>query len=171
MLINRILAFNFLQSYINTLTLTNTNAIYDLIPLPLDPLHHNSPPPAHQTQHPPLPNRRHLVPPPSTASTPQTPPPANPCAQTPSAKSASSAQQPTPTVSPSPTPCTSLAAPSSPPPSRPSKRTSRHYPGVFNPKRALQDPAHPKVTDISPEVLNFGLGRPACLGRWFASCL
>lgn len=48
---------------------------------------------------------------------------------------------------------------------------SKHYPGGFNPKRALQDPARPKVTTISPEFLNFGLGRPACPGRWFASNL
>lgn len=43
-----------------------------------------------------------------------------------------------------------------------------NYPGGFNPRRALEDPTHPSVTTISPEFLNFGLGRPACPGRWFA---
>ena len=43
-----------------------------------------------------------------------------------------------------------------------------NYPGGFNPRRALEDPNRPSVTTISPEFLNFGLGRPACPGRWFA---
>jgi cytochrome P450 len=48
---------------------------------------------------------------------------------------------------------------------------SKNYPGGFNPKRALQDPDRPKSTTIGPDFLNFGLGRPACPGRWFASNL
>jgi cytochrome P450 len=45
------------------------------------------------------------------------------------------------------------------------------WPGGFDPKRSIRDPAHPKVTTISPDFLNFGMGRPACPGRWFASNL
>lgn len=46
-----------------------------------------------------------------------------------------------------------------------------NYPGGFNPRRALEDPARPKVTTLSPDFLIFGLGRPACPGRWFAITL
>ncbi|KAF5027510.1 hypothetical protein F66182_381 [Fusarium sp. NRRL 66182] len=45
------------------------------------------------------------------------------------------------------------------------------YPGGFNPRRSMQDAAHPKMTDISPDFLNFGLGRGACPGRFFTSNL
>ncbi|EED13313.1 cytochrome P450, putative [Talaromyces stipitatus ATCC 10500] len=48
------------------------------------------------------------------------------------------------------------------------QQDSANYPGGFNPRRALEDPTHPTVTTISPVFLNFGLGRPACPGRWFA---
>lgn len=48
---------------------------------------------------------------------------------------------------------------------------AKNYPGGFNPKRSLEDPNHPKSTDIGPDFLNFGLGRPACPGRWFAANL
>ncbi|KAM0815762.1 putative Ent-kaurene oxidase [Seiridium cardinale] len=48
---------------------------------------------------------------------------------------------------------------------------AKNYPGGFNPKRALQDPTRPRITAISPDFLNFGLGRPACSGRWFAANL
>jgi cytochrome P450 len=51
------------------------------------------------------------------------------------------------------------------------QRDERAYPGGFNPRRHLQDPENPKVTDISPNFLNFGLGRGACPGRWFTSNL
>ncbi|OJD19424.1 hypothetical protein AJ78_00598 [Emergomyces pasteurianus Ep9510] len=51
------------------------------------------------------------------------------------------------------------------------QRDEANYPGGFDPKRALRDPANPKITTISPEFLNFGLGRPACPGRWFAASL
>ncbi|KAF3759927.1 putative cytochrome P450 [Cryphonectria parasitica EP155] len=51
------------------------------------------------------------------------------------------------------------------------QRDESLYPGGFNPERALQDPAHPKMTDISREFLNFGLGRSACPGRWFTANL
>ncbi|KAK7746230.1 hypothetical protein SLS62_009446 [Diatrype stigma] len=47
----------------------------------------------------------------------------------------------------------------------------KYYPGGFNPRRALEDPARPKVTTLSPDFLIFGLGRPACPGRWFAITL
>lgn len=45
----------------------------------------------------------------------------------------------------------------------------KYYPGGFDPERALHDPSHPKITTVSPDFLNFGLGRPACPGRWFTS--
>ncbi|RYP20682.1 hypothetical protein DL765_002632 [Monosporascus sp. GIB2] len=48
---------------------------------------------------------------------------------------------------------------------------TKYYPGGFNPRRALEDPARPKVTTLSPDFLIFGLGRPACPGRWFAITL
>lgn len=48
------------------------------------------------------------------------------------------------------------------------QQDSANYPGGFNPRRALEDPSRPNVTTISPEFLNFGLGRPACPSRWFA---
>ncbi|KAK2731040.1 hypothetical protein FQN55_005166 [Onygenales sp. PD_40] len=51
------------------------------------------------------------------------------------------------------------------------QQDEENYPGGFDPKRALRDPAKPKITTISPEFLNFGLGRPACPGRWFAASL
>ncbi|KAK2804810.1 hypothetical protein FQN51_001452 [Onygenales sp. PD_10] len=53
-------------------------------------------------------------------------------------------------------------------PNRSIQRDRRHYPGGFNPKRALHDPTRPRATTVSREFLNFGLGRPACPGRWFA---
>lgn len=51
------------------------------------------------------------------------------------------------------------------------QRDEAAYPGGFNPRRSMQDSEHPKVTDISPSFLNFGLGRGACPGRWFTSNL
>lgn len=51
------------------------------------------------------------------------------------------------------------------------QRDETAYPGGFNPRRSMEDPEHPKVTDISPNFLNFGLGRGACPGRWFTSNL
>lgn len=51
------------------------------------------------------------------------------------------------------------------------QRDERTYPGGFNPRRSIQDPANPKLTDISPDFLNFGLGRGACPGRFFTSNL
>lgn len=51
------------------------------------------------------------------------------------------------------------------------QRDERVYPGGFNPRRSLTDPEHPKMTDISPDFLNFGLGRGACPGRFFTSNL
>jgi cytochrome P450 len=51
------------------------------------------------------------------------------------------------------------------------QRDETAYPGGFNPRRSMQDPEHPKVTDISQNFLNFGLGRGACPGRWFTSNL
>lgn len=56
-------------------------------------------------------------------------------------------------------------------PFRTGQRDERLYPGGFNPKRALEDPEKPKMTDISKEFLNFGLGRSACPGRWFTQNL
>lgn len=56
-------------------------------------------------------------------------------------------------------------------PFRTGQRDEELYPGGFNPKRALEDAAHPKMTDISKEFLNFGLGRSACPGRWFTQNL
>lgn len=51
------------------------------------------------------------------------------------------------------------------------QRDPAAYPGGFNPRRSMQDPERPKVTDISPSFLNFGLGRGACPGRYFTSNL
>lgn len=51
------------------------------------------------------------------------------------------------------------------------QRDETAYPGGFNPRRSIDDPEHPKVTDISPNFLNFGLGRGACPGRWFTNNL
>lgn len=51
------------------------------------------------------------------------------------------------------------------------QRDEAAYPGGFNPRRSMQDPANPKLTDISPDFLNFGLGRGACPGRFFTSNL
>lgn len=51
------------------------------------------------------------------------------------------------------------------------QRDENAYPGGFNPRRSMEDTEHPKVTDISPAFLNFGLGRAACPGRWFTSNL
>src|SRR6478735_12712779 len=38
------------------------------------------------------------------------------------------------------------------------QRDERTYPGGFNPRRSMEDPEHPRMTDISPDFLNFGLG-------------
>lgn len=51
------------------------------------------------------------------------------------------------------------------------QRDEAAYPGGFNPRRSVEDPEHPKMTDISPNFLNFGLGRGACPGRFFTSNL
>ncbi|KIM92656.1 hypothetical protein OIDMADRAFT_62368 [Oidiodendron maius Zn] len=51
------------------------------------------------------------------------------------------------------------------------QRDDKAYPGGFNPRRSMDDPEHPKMTDISPNFLNFGLGRGACPGRFFTSNL
>ncbi|KAH8817505.1 cytochrome P450 [Xylogone sp. PMI_703] len=51
------------------------------------------------------------------------------------------------------------------------QRDEGAYPGGFNPRRSIEDPGHPKMTDISPNFLNFGLGRGACPGRFFTSNL
>lgn len=51
------------------------------------------------------------------------------------------------------------------------QRDETVYPGGFNPRRSMEDPTHPKMTDISPDFLNFGLGRGACPGRFFTSNL
>ena len=51
------------------------------------------------------------------------------------------------------------------------QRDEAAYPGGFNPRRFMEDPEHPKMTDISPNFLNFGLGRGACPGRFFTSNL
>ena len=51
------------------------------------------------------------------------------------------------------------------------QRDEAAYPGGFNPRRSMADPEHPKLTDISPNFLNFGLGRGACPGRFFTSNL
>ncbi|KAI9687450.1 MAG: hypothetical protein M1822_002059 [Bathelium mastoideum] len=51
------------------------------------------------------------------------------------------------------------------------QRDEAAYPGGFNPRRSMEDPEHPKMTDISPNFLNFGLGRGACPGRFFTSNL
>ncbi|EGE81029.2 cytochrome P450 [Blastomyces dermatitidis ATCC 18188] len=51
------------------------------------------------------------------------------------------------------------------------QRDKDNYPSGFDPKRSLRDPAKPKITTSSPEFLNFGLGHPACPGRWFAASL
>lgn len=51
------------------------------------------------------------------------------------------------------------------------QRDDRAYPGGFNPRRSMEDPEHPRMTDISPDFLNFGLGRGACPGRFFTSNL
>lgn len=48
------------------------------------------------------------------------------------------------------------------------QQVSVNYPGGFNPRCELEDPTHPSITTITPEFLNFGLGRPTCPGRWFA---
>ena len=53
-------------------------------------------------------------------------------------------------------------------PNRSIQRDPVRYPRGFDPKRALKDPEKPRATTISKEFLNFGLGRPACPGRWFA---
>lgn len=51
------------------------------------------------------------------------------------------------------------------------QRDEAIYPGGFNPRRSMEDPKHPKMTDISPDFLNFGLGRGECPGRFFTSNL
>lgn len=51
------------------------------------------------------------------------------------------------------------------------QRDESIYPGGFNPRRSMEDPKHPKITDISPDFLNFGLGRGECPGRFFTSNL
>ncbi|RYP58390.1 hypothetical protein DL770_010437 [Monosporascus sp. CRB-9-2] len=38
---------------------------------------------------------------------------------------------------------------------------TKYYPGGFNPRRALEGPACPKATNLTPDFLIFGLGRPA----------
>lgn len=54
-------------------------------------------------------------------------------------------------------------------PIRAMQRDPELYPGGFDYKRSLRDPARPKITTTSPDFLNFGLGRPACPGRFYAA--
>ena len=51
------------------------------------------------------------------------------------------------------------------------QRDEETYPGGFQPRRWIDDPNRTALTDISPDFLNFGLGRGACPGRFFTSNL
>ncbi|KAK9778219.1 putative Ent-kaurene oxidase [Seiridium cardinale] len=138
MLVNRILAFNFLQSYSNTLTLTNS--VYDLISLPEDLFN--------QT----VTDLRNLR--------------TNPIGEVGLERTIMSKDGFTFSNGLHVPKGATLAAPM-----KAIQHDAKNYPGGFNPKRALQDPTRPRITAISPDFLNFGLGRPACSGRWFAANL
>lgn len=168
MLVNRILAFNFLQSYSNTLTLTNS--VYDLISLPEDLFDETIADMRNEittelekgdgwTQD--FVNRLEVM-----DSFIRENLRANPIGEVGLERTIVGKDGFTFSnglhVPQGATLAASLKA---------FQHDSQIYPGGFNPKRALQDPSHPKITTISPEFLNFGLARPACPGRWFASNL
>ncbi|KAI0129029.1 putative cytochrome P450 [Xylariales sp. AK1849] len=169
MLVNRILAFNFLQSYSNTLTLTNS--VYDLISLPEDlfdetvadirneissQLEKTTEPWSHEF----VENleimdsfiRESLR--------------SNPIGEVGLERTIKAKDGFTFSNGLHVPYGATLAAPL-----KAIQHDSRNFPGGFNPKRALQDPSRPRITTISPDFLNFGLGRPACSGRWFAANL
>ena len=168
MLVNRILAFNFLQSYSNTLTLTNS--VYDLISLPPDLFEETvndlrtevatelkkNDGWTHEFV-----NRLEVM-----DSFIRESLRANPIGEVGLERTIVSKEGFTFSNGLHVPQGATLAAPI-----KAIQHDSRNYPGGFNPKRALQDPARPKITTISPDFLNFGLGRPACPGRWFASNL
>ncbi|KAK9414898.1 putative Ent-kaurene oxidase [Seiridium unicorne] len=169
MLVNRILAFNFLQSYSNTLTLTNS--VYDLISLPEDLFSET------------VADLRKEI---STQLKSSTEPwshefveklevldsfireslRANPIGEVGLERTIMSKDGFTFSNGLHVPKGATLAAPL-----KAIQHDSKNYPGGFNPKRALQDPTRPRITTISPDFLNFGLGRPACSGRWFAANL
>jgi cytochrome P450 len=170
-LVNRLLAFNFLQSYSNTLTLTNQ--VYDLISLP-KPLFDetvaairaeisdalaNSPPETHWSHE----FVKKLV---VMDSFLRESLRANPIGEVGLERTIVSEGGFTFSnglhVPKGSTLAVTLKA---------IQGDEKHYPGGFNPRRALEDEAHPKSTTIGPNFLNFGLGRPACPGRWFAANL
>ena len=168
MLVNRILAFNFLQSYSNTLTLTN--GVYDLISLPEDLFNETVADMREEitrelgkgdgyTQS--FVDRLDVV-----DSFVRESLRANPIGEV--------GLERTIVAKDGFTFSTGLHVPHGATLAAPFKayqNDPKNYPGGFDPKRSLRDPAHPRITTISPEFLNFGLGRPACPGRWFASNL
>lgn len=168
MLVNRILAFNFLQSYSNTLTLTNV--IYDLVSLPQDlfdetvadlreEVARESAKPDAWTQD--YVNRLDVM-----DSFIRESLRANPIGEVGLERTIMAKDGFTFSTGLHVPRGSTLAAPI-----KAIQQDPKNYPGGFNPKRALQDPARPKITTISPDFLNFGLGRPACPGRWFAANL
>ena len=168
MLVNRILAFNFLQSYSNTLTLTN--GVYDLISLPEDLFNETVADMRAEisrelekgngyTQA--FVDRLEVVDAFIRESLRE-----NPIGEVGLERTIISKGGYTFSNGLHVPQGATLAAPL-----KAIQHDSKNYPGGFDPKRALKDPAHPRITDISPKFLNFGLGRPACPGRWFASNL
>jgi cytochrome P450 len=168
MLVNRVLAFNFLQSYSNTHTLTNV--VYDLISLPQDLFDETvadmrneiiselekSEGWTHEFV-----NKLDIM-----DSFIRESLRSNPIGEVGLERTIISEDGFTFSNGLHVPPGATLAAPL-----KAIQHDSKHYPGGFNPKRALQDASRPKVTTLSPNFLNFGLGRPACPGRWFASNL
>ena len=168
MLVNRILAFNFLQSYSNTLTLTNS--VYDLISLPEDLFNETISDLRDEvtrelakgdgwTQD--FVNRLEVMDAFIRESLR-----ANPIGEVGLERTIMSKEGFTFSNGLHVPQGATLAAPL-----KAIQQDSKNYPGGFDPKRALKDPSRPKITTISPDFLNFGLGRPACPGRWFASNL
>ncbi|PNY27367.1 Ent-kaurene oxidase [Tolypocladium capitatum] len=168
MLVNRVLAFNFLQSYSNTLTLTNS--VYDLISLPQDLFDET------------VADMRNEVNTQLQKQEPWTHDFVNSLEIMDSFIRESLRANPIGEVGLERTIMhedgftfsTGLHVPKGATLAAPLKviqQDADNYPGGFNPKRALQDPSRPKITTLSPDFLNFGLGRPACPGRWFAANL
>lgn len=165
MIVNRILAFNFLQSYSNTLTMTN--AVYDLISLPQEEFDRTvtdiraelarelKKPDAWSHE---FANRLEVM-----DSFIRESLRANPIGEVGLERTITSKDGFTFSNGLHVPHGAILAAPL-----KAIQQDPMNYPGGFNPRRALEDPAHPNVTTITPEFLNFGLGRPACPGRWFA---
>lgn len=168
MLVNRVLAFNFLQSYSNTLTLTNS--IYDLISLPeglFEETVANLRAEVTEELKKPDPwsndfvNRLEVM-----DSFIRESLRANPIGEVGLERTIIAKDGFTFSNGLHVPQGSTLAAPL-----KAIQLDASNYPGGFNPRRSLEDPARPKVTTIGPDFLNFGLGRPACPGRYFAANL